>query len=138
MGPTLGDVREVMIEGSSGLRAITPATEEPPRYEVSRRRLVWENGAEAYVFSAEDADSLRGPQFDVAWCDEAAAWPKGQAVWDMLQMALRLGDCPRAIVTTTPRPVPLIKDLIGDPATVMTRARTADSAPLRRPSWAMG
>ena len=138
VGPTLGDVREVMIEGSSGLRAITPAAEEPPRYEVSRRRLVWENGAEAYVFSAEDADSLRGPQFDVAWCDEAAAWPKGQAVWDMLQMALRLGDCPRAIVTTTPRPVPLIKDLIGDPATVMTRARTAENAENLAPGFFEG
>lgn len=95
---------------------------------MSRRRLVWENGAEAHVFSAEDADSLRGPQFDVAWCDEVAAWPKGQLVWDMLQMALRQGQHPRAIVTTTPRPVPLVKALVEDPATVITRARTAENA----------
>lgn len=128
VGPTLADVREVMIEGPSGLRAIAPESEEPPRYEVSRRRLVWENGAEAHVFSAEDADSLRGPQFDVAWCDEVAAWPKGEAVWDMLQMALRLGDMPRAMVTTTPRPVALVKRLVADPASVVTRARTADNA----------
>lgn len=128
VGPTLSDVREVMIEGPSGLRSIAQPSEAPPRYEVSRRRLVWENGAEAHVFSAEDADSLRGPQFDVAWCDEVAAWPKGEAVWDMLQMALRLGDAPRAMVTTTPRPVALIKALVNDAGTAVTRAKTADNA----------
>lgn len=128
IGPTLGDVREVMIEGPSGLRSIGGQYEKRPRYEVSRRRLVWDNGAEAYVFSAEDADSLRGPQFDAAWCDEIAVWPKGEAVWDMLQMALRLGACPRVVATTTPRPVPLIKSLIEDASTVVTRARTADNA----------
>ena len=127
VGPTLSDVREVMIEGPSGLRAIAGA-EGPPRYEVSRRRLVWENGAKAYVFSAEDPDSLRGPQFDIAWCDEAAVWPKGQKVWDTLQMALRLGDDPRAVVTTTPRPVDLIKTLVADDSVAVTRAATADNA----------
>ena len=127
VGPTLSDVREVMIEGPSGLRSIASDYEDPPRYEVSRKRLVWENGAEAYAFSAEDADRLRGPQFDVAWCDEVAAWPKGQAVWDMLQMGLRLGENPRAIVTTTPRPVPLVKALVSDAGTVVTRARTAEN-----------
>lgn len=128
VGPTLSDVREVMIEGPSGLRSIAQPSEAPPRYEVSRKRLVWENGAEAHVFSAEDADSLRGPQFDVAWCDEVAAWPKGEAVWDMLQMALRLGDAPRAMVTTTPRPVALVKRLVKDTNTVVTRAKTAQNA----------
>ncbi|MEO9971738.1 MAG: terminase family protein [Hyphomonadaceae bacterium] len=128
VGPTLLDVREVMIEGPSGLRAVTPEMEDKPVYEVSRRRLVWPNGAEGHVFSAEDADSLRGPQFDVAWCDEIAAWPKAQTVWDMLQMALRLGDDPRAVATTTPRPVPLIKRLVRDPHCVLTRAGTADNA----------
>jgi len=128
VGPTLSDVREVMIEGPSGLRSIGSKYEDPPRYEVSRKRLVWENGAEAHAFSAEDADSLRGPQFDVAWCDEVAAWPKGQAVWDMLQMALRLGENPRAMVTTTPRPVPLVKALATNAGTVVTRARTAENA----------
>lgn len=127
VGPTLGDVREVMIEGVSGLKAISPPGEEPPHYEVSRRRLVWSNGAEAHVFSAEDADSLRGPQFDVAWCDEAAAWSKGQEVWDMLQMGLRLGDDPRAIVTTTPRPTPLLKQLLADRDTALTRASTREN-----------
>lgn len=127
VGPTLGDVREVMVEGPSGIRSVG-LYEDRPRYEVSRRRLIWKNGAEAHLFSAEDADSLRGPQFDVAWCDEIAAWPKGVEVWDMLQMALRLGDDPRVVATTTPRPVPLIKSLVKDASTVVTRAKTADNA----------
>ena len=127
VGPTLGDVREVMVEGPSGIRSVG-LYEDRPRYEVSRRRLIWKNGAEAHLFSAEDADSLRGPQFDVAWCDEIAAWPKGVEVWDMLQMALRLGYDPRVVATTTPRPVPLIKSLVKDASTVVTRAKTADNA----------
>jgi len=128
VGPTLLDVREVMIEGPSGLRAITPEAEDKPVYEVSRRRIVWPNGAEGYVFSAEDADSLRGPQFDVAWCDEIAAWPNAEMVWDMLQMALRLGETPRAVATTTPRPVPLVKRLVEDEHCVVSRAGTAENA----------
>ena len=138
VGPTLLDVREVMIEGPSGLRAITPDSEERPVYEVSRRRLVWPNGAEGHVFSAEDADSLRGPQFDVAWCDEVAAWPSAQMVWDMLQMALRLGDDPRAMVTTTPRPVPLVKRLVADADSVLTRAGTAVNAANLAPGFLSG
>jgi phage terminase large subunit-like protein len=132
VGPTLGDVREVMIEGPSGLRSIAP-DEERPIYSVSRRRLVWPNGAEGFVFSAEDADSLRGPQFDAAWCDEISAWPKGQSVWDMLSFALRLSAHPRAAATTTPRPEPLVRRLVeqamaGRAGVVMTRATTRDNA----------
>ena len=129
VGPTLLDVREVMIEGVSGLKAVSAACGEAlPRYEVSRRRLVWDNEAEAHVFSSEDPDSLRGPQFDAAWCDEAAAWSRARPTWDMLQMALRLGAMPRAVVTTTPRPVPLIRHLVAAASTTVTRARTADNA----------
>ncbi len=129
VGPTLLDVREVMIEGVSGLKAVAAACGEAlPRYEVSRRRLVWDNDAEAHVFSSEDPDSLRGPQFDAAWCDEAAAWSRARPTWDMLQMALRIGTTPRAVVTTTPRPVPLIRSLVAAPSTVVTRARTVDNA----------
>jgi len=128
VGPTLHDVREVMIEGPSGLLAITPDTEDRPVYQISRRRLVWPNGAEAHVFSAEDPDSLRGPQFDLAWCDEIAAWAKGEETWDMLQMGLRLGEAPRAVATTTPRPVPLVKRLVADDQTVVTRSSTEENA----------
>ena len=121
VGPTLGDVREVMIEGSSGLRSIEPGDEERPHFNVSRRRLEWLNGAHAQIFSAEDPDSLRGPQFDAAWCDEIGAWTKGEAVWNNLQLALRLGANPRCVATTTPRPVPLVRKLVAGDA-VLTRA----------------
>ncbi len=127
VGATLGEVREVMIEGPSGLREIGDTKEYCPTYNVSRRRLEWPNGAVGLVFSAEDADSLRGPQFDAAWCDEIAVWPDGEAVWDNLQMALRLGSNPRCVATTTPRPVPLVKRLVAGEAMV-TRATTGDNA----------
>ncbi len=127
VGATLGDVREVMIEGPSGLRSIEPDLGKRPIYNVSRRRLEWPNGAVGLVFSAEDADSLRGPQFDAAWCDEIASWANGEAVWDTLQMGLRLGPAPRCVATTTPRPVPLVKRLVGGEA-VVTRASTAANA----------
>ena len=127
VGPTLGDVREVMIEGPSGLRAIEMVAENAPVYNVSRRRVEWPNGAVGLVFSAEDADSLRGPQFDAAWCDEGAAWHDGEAVWDIMQMGLRLGPFPRCVATTTPRPVPLVKRLVGGDA-VVTRGGTMANA----------
>lgn len=126
LGPTLGDVREVMIEGPSGLRTIERLKEARPEFNVSRRRLEWPNGAVGLTFSAEDPDSLRGPQFDAAWCDEIAAWPKGEAVWNNLQFALRLGEAPRCVATTTPRPVPLVRRLLSDGA-VLTHSTTRDN-----------
>ena len=120
IGPTLNQARAVMIEGKSGLLAIH-MDDERPRYEPSKRLLTWPNGAIAQVFSADEPDSLRGPQFDAAWCDELAKWRLAQEVWDMLAFALRLGERPRAVITTTPRPVPLLKTLMADPATALTR-----------------
>ncbi len=127
VAPNFSDVREVMIEGPSGL-IWTSAKADRPVWQPSRHRLEWENGAVAYGFSAEDPDSLRGPQFDLAWCDEAGAWPRGEAVWDNLQLALRLGPHPLAMVTTTPRATPLIRRLKADPMVVETRTRMADNA----------
>lgn len=127
IGQTLKDVREVMVEGVSGLMGVH-AWNERPRHEVSRRRLVWANGTVAEMFSAEEPDSLRGPQFAAAWCDELAKWRYPQATWDMLQFALRLGDRPRQTVTTTPRPIPLIKALMASPGTRLSRATTAMNA----------
>ncbi len=82
----------------------------------SRRRLEWTNGAVAQAFSAEDPESLRGPQFSAAWCDELAKWRHAEATFDMLQFGLRLGERPRQVITTTPRPIALFKRLIADPA----------------------
>jgi phage terminase large subunit-like protein len=127
IGETFADVRRVMIEGASGLLAVH-AEEERPVFEASNGRIVWPNGSVAHVFSAETADSLRGPQFEFAWCDEIAKWRDPDQVWDMLQFALRLGTVPRVCVTTTPRPLPFLKSLIADAATVTMRAATHDNA----------
>jgi phage terminase large subunit-like protein len=123
---TLGDAREVMIDGMSGIARI--ARVKRPDFEISRRRLVWPNGAIAQIFSSEDPESLRGPQFHYAWCDELAKWKYGQETWDMLQFGLRLGTAPRQLVTTTPRPVPLVKNLLADPGTGLTRLSTRSNA----------
>ncbi|MCA8900275.1 MAG: DNA-packaging protein [Hyphomonas sp.] len=123
VGATLHDVREVMVGGESGLVRTEHRVGFAPEYSASRRTLTFDNGAVAQAFSAEDPDSLRGPQFDAAWCDEAAAWTYGEATWDMLQMGLRLGHRPLAMVTTTPRPVPLVRRLLAAPDTVHTHSR---------------
>ncbi|MFC3075838.1 DNA-packaging protein [Shinella pollutisoli] len=123
---TLGDAREVMIDGVSGICRI--AGRGRPDFEASRRRLVWPNGAIGQIFSSEDPESLRGPQFHLAWCDELGKWKHAQETWDMLQFGLRLGDDPRVLVTTTPRPVPLLRTLAADPATAVRRIRTEDNA----------
>jgi phage terminase large subunit-like protein len=127
VGETMADVREVMIEGVSGIRAVHEAAERP-HWEASRRRLVWRNGAVAQAFSAEEPDSLRGPQFGAAWSDELAKWRYPDAAWDMLQFGLRLGARPRQIVTTTPRPLPLLKRLAADPKTALSHAGTTANA----------
>lgn len=126
VGETLADVREVMIDGPSGIMATSRLSR--PRYEVSRRRVLWDNGAIGSVFSSEDPDSLRGPQFDAAWCDELAKWKYAQDTWDMLQFGLRLGDNPRQIITTTPRSMPLLRELLKDKAMPVTRMKTSDNS----------
>jgi hypothetical protein len=100
---------------------------------LTRMRLVI--GAVALAFSAEDPEQLRGPQFDAAWCDELAKWPYPDAAFDMLQFGLRLGPRPRQLVTTTPRPCPLIKRLIADPRTAVTRAPTQANATYLAPGF---
>lgn len=123
VGPTLHDVREVMIEGPSGLRAIAPPWRRPD-YEPARRRLVWPNGAEAMAFSAAEPERLRGPQFHAAWADEFCAWKRPGDVLPMLRMGLRLGEDPRLAVTTTPRPMAALRALLEEPTTVLTHAPT--------------
>jgi phage terminase large subunit-like protein len=126
VGETLGDVREVMVEGPSGIASIS--RHDRPVYEASRRRLVWSNGAVAQAFSSEDPDSLRGPQFAAAWGDEAGKWKNAEDCFDMLQFGLRLGKHPRQIITTTPRPTRLMRRLCTDPTVLVTRMRTDDNA----------
>lgn len=127
VGETERDVREVMIEGVSGLLAVH-ASGERPDWQPSRRRVKWKNGVVAHAFSAEEPESLRGPQFSAAWADELAKWRHADATFDMLQFGLRLGERPRQVITTTPRPLPLLKRLIADPRIALTRATTHANA----------
>lgn len=123
IGETYDQVRDVMVFGESGILACSPPDRRPV-WEASRRRLVWANGATAQVFSAQEPEALRGPQFDAAWVDELAKWKKAGDVWDMLQFALRLGEHPQQVVTTTPRNVGVLKQLLGNASTVSTHAPT--------------
>ncbi|MGC9417796.1 MAG: DNA-packaging protein [Rhodovulum sp.] len=123
VGETVDQVREVMVFGDSGLMACSPP-DRRPRWETTRHRLVWPNGAVAQVFSAHDPDSLRGPQFDAAWADELAKWKKAEDTWDMLQFGLRLGPSPRQCITTTPRSVAILRSILSNPMTVVSHAPT--------------
>lgn len=127
IGETFAAARAVMVEGVSGLLAVSPP-DARPQFLPSRNLLIWPNGAEAQIFSAERPDALRGPQFDLAWCDELAKWRYDEACWDMLQFGLRLGVKPRQMVSTTPRPTALIKRLLGETNCAVTRAETKANA----------
>lgn len=132
VAPTEADARDVMVEGDSGLIAVSP-TWFAPVYEPAKRRLTWPDGSQAFLFSAEKPARLRGPQFHKAWCDELAAWVRLQDTWDMLMFGLRLGDSPQTVVTTTPRPVSVVKRLIADAQdgtgrVVVTGGSTYDNA----------
>lgn len=119
VGPTAADVRDTMVEGESGILACARPGFRP-EYQPSKRRLVYPNGAMQFCYSADEPERLRGPQHHYAWADELAAWRYMQHAWDMLQMGLRLGEHPRVCVTTTPRPLPLIKAMIKDTERVRT------------------
>lgn len=132
VGETLHDVSEVMVHGYSGIMRCAKAHERP-KFVRSDRKLIFPNGAEAAIFSAKDPDSLRGPQFDFAWCDEFAKWRSPEKVRDMLAMALRIGAHPRQIITTTPRPLKILRELIDSPTTIISHASTfANSAYLSK------
>jgi phage terminase large subunit-like protein len=121
---TITEALAVMVEGPSGLMAVTPSAERP---KVSGAALHWPNGVDGMMLGAADPERFRGPQFAAAWCDEVGKWPNAEAAWDMLQFGLRLGDKPRQLVTTTPRPTKLLKRIIAEPTTVMTRMTTAEN-----------
>lgn len=127
VGETAADVRDVMVEGESGILASSPDWDRP-RYIPSKRELRWDNGAIAKTYSGDEPDQLRGPQHDAAWFDELAKMQYAQDAWDQGQFGLRLGSWPRALVTTTPRPTPVIRSIIADPATHITRGSTFDNA----------
>ena len=132
VGASLDEARAVMVEGESGVLALA-APKKRPLYEPSRKLLRWPGGAEARLFSGAEPEGLRGPQHSHAWCDELGKWPlaakRGEASFDNLLFGLRLGDDPRVVVTTTPRPVPLVRRLVEDDGFVLTGGTTHDNAP---------
>lgn len=125
IGRTAADVRDVMVEGESGILASAPPWQRP-KYEPSKRRLTWPNGARATTYSADEPESVRGPQHDGLWCDEVAAWSGPEAL-DLALMGLRLGEDPRAILTTTPKPTPFIKKLRAQGNVAITTGTTYEN-----------
>jgi phage terminase large subunit-like protein len=143
IAPTAADSRDVMVEGSSGILETCWEYDEDingkplgkPLYEPSKRRLTWANGAMATTFSAEEPERLRGPQHELLWCDELAAWQYAQDCWDMAMFGLRIGAHPRAMVTTTPKPIPVVRELMRSPNCIVTRATTYANLPNLAPSF---
>jgi phage terminase large subunit-like protein len=126
IGPTAADTRDILVQGESGILACAPATFRPV-YNPSKRQLAYPNGAIQTLYSADEPNRLRGPQHHYGWFDEMAAWRYIQEAWDMAQLGMRLGDHPQICVTTTPRPLPLIKQLVKDERTALTKGTTYDN-----------
>lgn len=124
---TAADARDVMIKGDSGLLNCDPTLSEDS-WSPTNRCLTWPNGSKAYTYNGTTPDQLRGPQHHFAWVDELAKFEYMQDAWDQTQFGLRLGEHPQCLVTTTPRPLPLIKKLVADPDTVVTNGSTLDNA----------
>jgi predicted phage terminase large subunit-like protein len=127
VGATIDEARAVMVEGESGLLSVLAARRKRVVWEPAMKRLRFANGSVVQLYSGENPDGLRGGTHHFAWCDELAKWSKPDEAWDNLQMALRAGIRPRALVTTTPRPIPLLKRIGGDPRTVTTGGKTTDN-----------
>lgn len=126
VGATLHDARSIMVEGESGLLGIAPRWDRPI-WHPALKRLIWKSGAQAMLYGAAEPESMRGPQFTHAWADELAKWSYAEAAWDNLMLGLRLGEAPRVLASTTPRPVPLIRRLVAQAGVVVSRGRTQDN-----------
>lgn len=136
IGQTLEETRSIMIEGISGLLSVYPPDDPNfPIFEFPKRRIRWPNGAIAQLFGADRYERLRGPQFDLAWIDEFAKFRYPQSFYEQLMLTLRLGNSPRCIITTTPRPLPLLKDIIDEKTTYLTHGTTFDNEKNLSPSF---
>ncbi|GHF18097.1 large terminase [Kordiimonas sediminis] len=135
VGPTYRDVRATMVEGESGLLAVSPPWNRPT-FEPSKFRVTWPSGVLASLYSADQPERLRGPQHEAAWCDELCAWRYDQEAWDQLMFGLRLGPFPRTCITTTPKPTPLLKRLMSQADVHLTRGSTFDNLANLAPSFA--
>jgi phage terminase large subunit-like protein len=137
IGATASDARFTMVEGASGILAVAPA-EERPEWEPGKGQLTWPSGAIARAYSSDSPDLLRGPEHDLAWADELAAWRRADETWSNLMLGLRGGAKPRVVVTTTPRPVRLVRELVarnGQDGVVVRRTSTYDNRDNLPPSF---
>ena len=134
IGATAADVRDIMVEGESGILAKC-SPRENPFYEPSKRKITFSNGSVLKLFTAEEPDRLRGPQYYKLWCDELAAWKYDREAWDNGQMGNRLGVLPQTIVTTTPRPTKIIKEIIKDKHTHLTHGTTYENRSNLASAW---
>jgi phage terminase large subunit-like protein len=123
---SINEARAVMVEGASGLLTIHPPHNRPT-YITAKHQLIWPNGARATLYGGASPERLRGPQFDTAWIDELAKFKRAEDLWQQLQLGLRLGHHPRCIITTTPRPIKLLQELVNDPTVYVTRGTTFDN-----------
>jgi Terminase large subunit, T4likevirus-type, N-terminal len=126
IAPTAADIRDTLVEGPSGLLAIAPPWCRP-KFLPSKRRVTWPNGARAICLSGEEPERARGLNIDTIWADELACWQRAESTWDMALLALRAGSAPQAMVTTTPRPSRIVKRIMGEPTTRITRGTTFDN-----------
>lgn len=133
IGATADDARDIMVQGESGILAVCPPWDRPD-YKPSQRKLLWPNGAESLIFTADEPERLRGKQHEKLWADEVGAWRYADA-WDQAKFGLRLGANPQAVITTTPRPTRLVRELIADEATHITRGQTYDNREHLAPSF---
>ncbi|WP_417319844.1 DNA-packaging protein [Emcibacter sp.] len=117
---------QTMVQGESGLMACSPEAFRP-HFEVSKKRLVWPNGIQAFLYSSESPDQLRGPQHGLAWADEIAKWSHVEETWNNLLFGLRLGHSPRVMITTTPRNIPLLRRMVEDDRVHVTRGNTFEN-----------
>ena len=127
IGDTIDEVREVMVEGKSGLLSVSALSENGVIFEPSKRRLSWRNGAEARIYSAESYEKLRGPEFDLIWMDELAKFRNDQETFDQALLSLRIGKSPKLIITTTPRPTPLINSITKRSDAIVTKGSTYEN-----------
>lgn len=134
IGASIQEVQKVMIEGESGLLAVHPKA-EAPTFQASKRQLIWPNGAVALLYGAEYYEQLRGPQFDFAWIDEFAKFRHAEQLWHQLQLCLRLGENPRCLITTTPRPVPILRKLLESPDVSVTKGSTFENETNLAPAY---
>jgi phage terminase large subunit-like protein len=125
VGATTDDARTIMIEGESGILRMC-AKSERPIYSPAKRELAWPNGAKSIIFTADEPDRLRGKQHMKVWGDEVSSW-RYRDSWDQMMLGLRLGSCPQVVATTTPKPTKLMKEILADPNTLITKGSTYDN-----------